>query len=50
MRPARRQQSTCRQLQRSLEVGDEVVLSAGIFGTIARSTTPGSELEIAPAP
>ena len=48
MRPARNQQRRVQQLQSELEVGDEVVLSAGIFGTV-RSLSEGKvELEVAP--
>lgn len=48
MRPARNQQRAMRQLQANLAVGDRVVLSAGIFGTV-RSVEEGKvDLEIAP--
>jgi preprotein translocase subunit YajC len=48
MRPARNQQRSMQALQRELAVGDEVVLSAGIFGTI-RSLDDGKvSLEVAP--
>jgi preprotein translocase subunit YajC len=48
MRPARNQQKTMQSLQRELAVGDEVILSAGIFGTI-RSLDEGKvSLEVAP--
>lgn len=48
MRPARNQQKAMQSLQRELAVGDEVVLSAGIFGTI-RSLDEGKvSLEVAP--
>jgi preprotein translocase subunit YajC len=48
IRPARRQQSTVSELQRNLAVGDRVVLSAGIFGTIAELDESRVRLEIAP--
>jgi preprotein translocase subunit YajC len=55
MRPARNQQRRMQDLQRELEVGDEVVLSAGIFGTIRSlddgrvqiEVSPGTELTVA---
>ena len=48
MRPARRQQRTVAELQQELTVGDEVVISAGIFGTV-RSIDEGKvDLEVAP--
>jgi preprotein translocase subunit YajC len=48
MRPARSQQKKVEQLQRDLEVGDEVVLSAGIFGTIRSLTDTRAEIEVSP--
>ena len=48
IRPARRQQSTVSELQRNLAVGDRVVLSAGIFGTIVELDDSRVRLEIAP--
>jgi preprotein translocase subunit YajC len=48
MRPARNQQKKVARLQRDLEVGQEVVLSAGIFGTIRSLTDSRAEIEIAP--
>jgi preprotein translocase subunit YajC len=47
IRPARRQQSTVSELQRNLAVGDRVVLSAGIFGTIVELEDSRVRLEIA---
>ncbi len=55
MRPARNQQRRVQDLQQSLEVGDEVVLSSGIFGTIRSlddgrvllEVAPGTELTVA---
>jgi preprotein translocase subunit YajC len=48
MRPARNQQRKVQQLQRELEVGQDVVLSAGIFGTIRSLTETRAEIEVAP--
>lgn len=48
MRPARNQQRKVQQLQRDLEVGQQVVLSAGIFGTIRSLTETRAEIEVAP--
>lgn len=48
MRPARTQQRRTQQLQSELQVGDEVVISAGIFGTVRSLDHERVELEIAP--
>ena len=48
MRPARNQQKKVERLQDELEVGQEVVLSAGIFGTIRALNEGRVELEVAP--
>jgi preprotein translocase subunit YajC len=48
MRPARTQQRKVQQLQRDLEVGQQVVLSAGIFGTVRSLTETRAEIEVAP--
>lgn len=48
MRPARNQQKRVQALQASLEVGQEVVLSSGIFGTIRALDEGRVELEVAP--
>lgn len=48
MRPARTQQKKVQQLQRDLEVGHDVVLSSGIFGTIRALNEARVELEVAP--
>ena len=48
LRPARRQQQETRQLQSALEVGDRVVISAGIFGTVADLEEGRVRLEVAP--
>jgi preprotein translocase subunit YajC len=48
MRPARNQQRKVQRLQQELEVGQEVVLSAGIFGTIRSLTESKVGIEVAP--
>ena len=48
MRPARNQQKRVQALQNSLEVGQEVVLSSGIFGTIRALEEGRVELEVSP--
>ena len=48
MRPARNQQRRMQNLQRELAVGDEVVLSSGIFGTIRSLEDGRLQLEVAP--
>ena len=48
MRPARNQQRTVQALQAELAIGDEVVLSAGIFGTVRSLTDTRAEVEVAP--
>ncbi len=48
MRPARNQQRKVEKLQNELEVGDQVVLSAGIFGTIRSLGEARVDIEIAP--
>jgi len=48
MRPARLQQRQTAQLQAELEVGDEVIISAGVFGTITALEDDTVRLEIAP--
>ena len=48
MRPARNQQRQVAQLQAELAVGDEVIISAGIFGTIVAIDDEKVSLEIAP--
>lgn len=48
MRPARTQQKRVQQLQSDLEVGQRVVLSAGIFGTIRALSEGQAEIEVAP--
>jgi preprotein translocase subunit YajC len=48
MRPARSQQRRVAQLQTELAVGDEVIISAGIFGTVTAVEGNEVRLEIAP--
>jgi preprotein translocase subunit YajC len=48
MRPARNQQRRVERLQSELEVGQEVVLSSGIFGTVRALSEGRAELEVAP--
>lgn len=48
MRPARTQQRRVAQLQTELAVGDEVIISAGIFGTVVSVDNSEVRLEIAP--
>lgn len=48
MRPARTQQRRVAALQAELEVGQRVVLSAGIFGVVRALEESQVELEIAP--
>ncbi|WP_183408217.1 preprotein translocase subunit YajC [Nocardioides pocheonensis] len=48
MRPARVQQRRVAQLQEELAVGDEVIISAGIFGTVVSIDDDRVQLEIAP--
>lgn len=48
IRPASRQRKNTAQLQAALSVGDDVMLTSGIFGTIVTSTDQDLGLEIAP--
>ena len=48
MRPARTQQRRVAELQTALAVGDEVIISAGIFGTVVALEDDRVRLEIAP--
>ena len=48
MRPARLQQRRVAQLQTEVAVGDEVIISAGIFGTVTALEGDTVRLEIAP--
>lgn len=46
-RPARRQQRSMVDLQSDIQIGDEVILSAGIFGTVRSIDDDRVGLEIA---
>jgi preprotein translocase subunit YajC len=48
MRPARVQQRRVAELQAGLEVGDEVIISAGIYATVVVLEGDTVQLEIAP--
>jgi preprotein translocase subunit YajC len=48
MRPARNQQRRVQELQHDLVVGEEVVLSSGIFGIICSLEDGRVKLEVAP--
>lgn len=48
MAPARRQQKKTTALQHELQVGDEVVISAGIYGTVRSVEDSRVTLEVAP--
>ncbi|MBM0123190.1 preprotein translocase subunit YajC [Pimelobacter simplex] len=48
IRPASRQRKEAASLQASLTVGDDVMLTSGIFGTITGEADDHLELEIAP--
>jgi len=48
MRPARVQQRRVAELQSALAVGDEVIISAGIFGTVVAIEDDRVRLEVAP--
>lgn len=48
MRPTRQQQRRVAELQSELAVGDEVIISAGIFGTVVTLEDEQVRLEIAP--
>ena len=48
IRPAKRQQRAQAQLHAALMVGDEIVLSSGIFGRIMSLDDDKAEVEIAP--
>jgi preprotein translocase subunit YajC len=49
VRPQRRQMAARRALIASVEVGDEVVTSGGVYGTVRSLGDDSLELEIAPA-
>jgi len=47
-RPQQRRVATMRALQRSLELGDEVITTGGVYGKITALRDDHIELEIAP--
>lgn len=47
LRPARRRQKVVAEMQSQLAVGDRVVTSGGIFGTISRTEDDRVGLEVA---
>jgi preprotein translocase subunit YajC len=47
-RPQQRRVSTMRALQNALELGDEIITTAGVYGTITALRDDYIELEIAP--
>ncbi|HWJ65434.1 MAG TPA: preprotein translocase subunit YajC [Nocardioides sp.] len=48
IRPASRQRKEVAALQASLSVGDDVMLTSGIFGTIVGAADDHLEVEVAP--
>jgi preprotein translocase subunit YajC len=48
MRPTRVQQRRVAELQAELAVGDEVIISAGIFGTVVAIEDDRVQLQVAP--
>jgi preprotein translocase subunit YajC len=48
IRPAQRRQKDMAQLQSSLSVGEQVVLTSGVFGTITQTVDTHLMVEIAP--
>ncbi|UMG92652.1 preprotein translocase subunit YajC [Nocardioides sp. TF02-7] len=48
IRPASRRQKQIAQVQASVTVGDEVVLTSGIFGTITETADAHVMVEVAP--
>jgi len=48
IRPAQRQRKQAAELQAALAVGDDVMLTSGIFGTVTGLREDHVELEIAP--
>jgi preprotein translocase subunit YajC len=47
IRPAQRRQAQAMTLQKSVEVGDDVVLTSGIFGTVVEITDDHLGVEVA---
>ena len=48
IRPAQRRQREVQQIQRSAEVGSEIMLTSGVFGTVAEDNDDTLQVEIAP--
>ncbi|TIC82495.1 preprotein translocase subunit YajC [Nocardioides sp. GY 10113] len=48
IRPQQRRQKAVQQLQAALQVGDEVMLTSGILGTIAEITDEHLLIEVSP--
>ena len=48
IRPAQRRQRELRQMQSSLEIGDEVMLSSGIYGVLRSLDDERISVEVAP--
>ena len=48
IRPASRQRKQAAELQAALAVGDDVMLTSGIFGTIVDNSADELQVEIAP--
>lgn len=48
LRPARRRQQDAARLQRSLGVGDRVMLTSGVFGTVTGLEDESFQIEVAP--
>lgn len=48
IRPAQRRQKDQRALQDSLSVGDRIVLTSGLYGTIRSLSAERAEVEISP--
>ena len=48
IRPAQRRQRQARATQRAAEVGSEIMLTSGIFGTVTGADDETLDLEIAP--
>jgi preprotein translocase subunit YajC len=48
IRPQRRQQMRLAETQRSVEIGDQVMLGSGIFGVVSGEIDDNLELEVSP--
>lgn len=48
IRPAQRRQRAAQNTQRSAEVGSEVMLTSGIFGTVTGADDESLQLEVSP--